>query len=479
MQADTNKASITDLNKPTEAGNHFSFRVLLCAILLLLLISCSSGIPKIVETYEVKSVFNGYLHVSFKGDILFQGVVGNTYDQVKKPEMDSPVYLASLTKLFTKLAILQLENGGKLDLDQTISEVWPHFQPTFGQEVTVRHLLEMKSGLPRELHDGESLTMVRYDDHKRGSPYLDTIRDISLSGTPGETVAYSNLGYWLLGAVIEVVTSSNLDEAYRTLLFEPYDLEQSGLHQMEMKPLPSYSFQGNSPQRDTTNYSGRYASGGAYSSVKDMIRLAETLGSEFVDSENLLFGKNERLEHYGSLPNATNVFVVDRKADFCFIFLNNSGIADLSEITNLLNEVQVELGIEVAPTEKRKIKVDAMSTLRDSVPLEHAMLEWSKALEEGDEQALFEILNSVSEQGAFDQDEATWSELSRLPKRFSGWKTFGYRLVRESPAGYEIWYGAETGEKMAIRWISSEQDPGLIHTIFIQPDDMEWMGKDF
>ena len=479
MQFGINKASVAHFTKMAESGIRSQFRPLPYGMLLLILISCSPDIPKIVKTYEEKSVFNGYLHVSFEGETLFQGVVENNYDQVKKPEIDSPVYLASLTKLFTKLTILQLQKEGKLELDQTISELCPQFEPTFGREITIRHLLEMKSGLPRELHNGESLTMVRFDEHKRGYPYLDTIRNISLSGTPGETEAYSNLGYWLLGAVIESVTDLDLDEAYRTLLFEPYEMEHSGLFQMEIKPLPSYTFTGNSPDRDPTNYSGRYASGGAYSSVEDLMRLAEYLKLEFDDSTGILFGKNNRLDYYGSLPNASNVFVLDREAGFCFIFLNNAGIADLSEITNLLNDVHVELGIEVAPTEKRKIKVDAMSTLRDSVPIENAMLQWSRAVEEGDETVIFEALNSVAEEGSFNAEEPTWSELANLSTRFPRWEALGYRFVKGAPAGYEIWYGAETGEKMAIRWISSEQDPGLIHTIFIQPDDMEWMGKDF
>lgn len=151
----------------------------------------------------------------------FSYVTGNAVDtdeQRVPSTLDTIFDCASLTKVVVTLPlILMLVDQGKLSLDGKVSEVVPEF---LAGEVTIRQLLTHTSGLPssRNLHSsGWSRERI-----------LQEACSTPLSGVPGAQMVYSDLGFILLGVIIERVLNVGLDVAASQYVFEPLGMRDSG-----------------------------------------------------------------------------------------------------------------------------------------------------------------------------------------------------------------------------------------------------------
>lgn len=135
-------------------------------------------------------------------------------------ERDSQFDLASLSKLFTASAILRLVATGHLALDQPAASILPGFTGPGKPAVTLHHLLTHSSGLP-------PLIRLFGANGVPGDPW-EAILAIPLAAQPGEVVAYSDVGFMLLGRIVEVVTGEPLRDAVRALVLDPLGLADTG-----------------------------------------------------------------------------------------------------------------------------------------------------------------------------------------------------------------------------------------------------------
>lgn len=136
---------------------------------------------------------------------------------------------ASSTKALTAAAVLQLVQQGKVDLDKSLSAYYPHHP--YGEQVTVRRLLNQSAGIPnplplRWLHTVEEHT--NFDEEAALQAVLHKSR--SLAFTPGEKYGYSNISYWLLGMVIRQASGQPYCDHMRTHVFEPLGIPQAELN---------------------------------------------------------------------------------------------------------------------------------------------------------------------------------------------------------------------------------------------------------
>jgi len=187
--------------------------------------------------------------------------------------------LASVTKQFTATAILILAEQGKLSLDDPLTEFFPDF-PTYGAQITVRHLLNHTSGLPD------------YEDHLPPSsePVLDAdvleILKRQEGGyfPPGSAFRYSNSGYALLALVVERVSGVSFAEFLRGNIFAPLGMRHTHMN-LRTAPADSrraygYSRRSNGWERtDQSRTSYVLGDGGIYSSVEDLARWEAELAS--------------------------------------------------------------------------------------------------------------------------------------------------------------------------------------------------------
>ena len=139
--------------------------------------------------------------------------------------------IGSITKTFTATAVLQLYEQGELDLDDPIGKYFPEFEK--GEEITIRQLLHMQSGLRREFFPDEALEndpdlmKKYYTDGFSDEELLTALYEAELRFVPGTKYEYSNVNYTLLAMIIEKITGESYGEYIREHVFSVCGMEHS------------------------------------------------------------------------------------------------------------------------------------------------------------------------------------------------------------------------------------------------------------
>ncbi len=166
---------------------------------------------------------------------------GRAHPNGEAPTPQTPFFIGSLTKSFTALAVMQLVEAGKIELDAPVQRYLPWFrvadqqasaqtpalatERSAGASVTVRHLLNQTSGLPMLL-GMTNLADVdnRPDAAERQVRALSTLKSTRPVGSKFE---YSNLNYNVLGLIIEVVSGESYEDYIQRHIFDPLDMSHS------------------------------------------------------------------------------------------------------------------------------------------------------------------------------------------------------------------------------------------------------------
>ena len=147
--------------------------------------------------------FSGTLLVAKGGDTLLREAVNSApIDDVQVVQTDTRFAIASMTKSFTAALVLKLVDEGKFDLDQTLGELLPDFDVAYSDEVTLRHLLQNRSGIPHYIDiPGWFETDVKraFTDES----FMETLQGLELKFPPGRDYLYSNVNYYLLALIID------------------------------------------------------------------------------------------------------------------------------------------------------------------------------------------------------------------------------------------------------------------------------------
>jgi serine-type D-Ala-D-Ala carboxypeptidase len=153
----------------------------------------------------------------------FADALGNAVvDPQKIPATLNTIYdFASLTKpLITGLLCARLIEAGELTLDSYVAQYLPEFDRPDKQAITLRHLLSHSSGLPA----WRPLYILANGERERAA---EIIASLQLDYPPGTRVIYSDLGFIILGLLIERLTRKRLAEVARTEIIEPLDLKHT------------------------------------------------------------------------------------------------------------------------------------------------------------------------------------------------------------------------------------------------------------
>ncbi|MCT8333531.1 beta-lactamase family protein [Leptospira sp. 85282-16] len=167
--------------------------------------------------------------------LLGDGVVHSGSLGVDNKEQIKRFKIGSITKLFTGIALLQLQENGKLQLDDPVSKYLPevNVMPSRGnkyREVTIRDILTHQSGFPSDRASGFFLSPETKDPE-----ILDAFRSLpqTLSqmerNEPGKAHSYSNFGFGLLGIVIERTSGIGIEEYFQKFIFSKAGMKHSTL----------------------------------------------------------------------------------------------------------------------------------------------------------------------------------------------------------------------------------------------------------
>lgn len=140
----------------------------------------------------------------------------------------TPSLIGSLTKSFTAVAIMQLVEAGKVELDAPVQRYLPWFRVANAEasaQITLRHLLTHSSGLP---DSAGTDALFRMDT---GADALErqvrTLAAVELTQPVGSTWQYANANYSILGLIIETVSGQSYEAYVRQQIFAPLQMEHS------------------------------------------------------------------------------------------------------------------------------------------------------------------------------------------------------------------------------------------------------------
>ena len=184
---------------------------------------------------------------------------------------DSNFRLASVSKQFTAMSIMILADEGKLSFDDPITKFFPEF-PTYGKNITVRHLLNHTGGL-KDYEDiipkGTTIPLVDINVLRL------VAQESSTNFPPGTEFKYSNTGFALLALIVEKVSGMTYSAFLQKHIFKPLGMKHTLAYESGISTVANraygYTLKGDKITRtDQSVTSSVLGDGGIYSSVNDL-----------------------------------------------------------------------------------------------------------------------------------------------------------------------------------------------------------------
>ncbi|HEX5625453.1 MAG TPA: serine hydrolase domain-containing protein [Saprospiraceae bacterium] len=188
-----------------------------------------------VEEHKTPSIQYRFFN---KDSMLYSFHAGFADIQLQTKTEDTTCYFGySVTKTFTAVAVLQLAEKKLLQLDQTVISLLPEFP--YSHEITVRQLLSHSAGIPNPI----PLSWIHTaDEHASfdANRFFAAVfkKHPKTKSLPNEKFAYSNLGYVLLGQLIEKASGLRYEEYIRENIIKPLGLTASELDFVRLEGRP-------------------------------------------------------------------------------------------------------------------------------------------------------------------------------------------------------------------------------------------------
>jgi CubicO group peptidase (beta-lactamase class C family) len=206
-------------------------------------------------------------------------VLNNAYGMADL-EHDTPIgadtrfYIASISKQFTAMSLVLLEQDGRLSLSDPIQK-WVPEVPSFGATITLKHLLNHTSGL-RDYFTLLAVSGWPTDGQLNEQQFLALVRrQKSLNFSPGDEFLYSNTGYVLLSIVVKRASGKSLRDFAGERIFKPLGMTHTEFRDDHTSLIPrralgyqptGATFRISQPEFDVVG------DGGAYSTIEDLAK---------------------------------------------------------------------------------------------------------------------------------------------------------------------------------------------------------------
>ena len=249
---------------------------------------------------------SGVVLIAYDGKPVLEQAFGyaNLADHVPN-RLDTRFNMASMGKMFTAVAILQLVEAGKLSLKAHVGRYLPDYpNEAVREQVTIEQLLTHTSGMG---NFWDQLADKAKEHYAAVADYVPLFASQPLQFSPGKGFAYSNNGYTVLGLVIEAVSGQTYFDYVRDKIYRPCGMVDTDAFELDdpvARMATGYARSEKRPGRIVSNlyvdtYKGGPA-GGSYTTAEDLLRFANALTSHKLltseDTERLTRGKVD----YGS-----------------------------------------------------------------------------------------------------------------------------------------------------------------------------------
>ncbi len=178
----------------------------------------------LADQLSASSITGGAAVLVSEGRVEARGV--GSADGERDVTADTPFVIGSASKSFTALAVMQLVDDGRVELDASVRDYVPEFERAQGQpvnDITVRQILQHTSGLD-DLAGGPLLGSAA-----DGTPAeaIAELKDAELASSPGQTWRYANANYVLAGLVVERVSGLSYGDYVQRHIFTPLGMTHS------------------------------------------------------------------------------------------------------------------------------------------------------------------------------------------------------------------------------------------------------------
>lgn len=353
----------------------------LCTQFIVLTISFgqtkTDQIHALISRYADYGKFNGSVLVAEAGGVVYKkgfGLANMEWDIPNQP--DTKHRIASITKQFTAMLIVQLVAENKLLLHEPISTYLPDYPKKNGDIITIHHLLTHTSGTP------EIDVFMNYRDIERDRYRPEELMRLAaeqpLQFTPGSTFAYSNPGYVILGVIIETITGKSYEQVLQEKILTPLKMYNTGYdHQYTVLKNRASGYEkmylrGTYVNTNYVDMSIPYAAGSMYSTVEDLYLWDQALYTEQLLPQkymDLLFdayipawrtqqygygwflnempiGRSgeqvETIKHGGGINGFNTLITRIPSSRMVVVLLNNTGSAPLYEMTIAISGILYE-----------------------------------------------------------------------------------------------------------------------------------------
>jgi CubicO group peptidase (beta-lactamase class C family) len=262
-----------------------------------LLFSSFEGLNKYLSEKSQENDFSGAVLIAKDGNPLFKEAYGYASKRFKVlNKIDTKFNLGSINKIFTSIAIAQLMAKGQLSIDDPIGKHLSIFPKKIAEKVTIRHLLNMRSGW------GDYWANEYYLSHRNElrtvADYMNFIKDMPLDFEPGTNFQHCNTGYEVAGAIIEKVSGMDYFDYVKMNIYEPAGMINSDSFNRDA-PVENLAIGYTNMNRNDTEgreyeWNNKYLlsprgtpAGGGYSTVEDLfnfdvaLRNYKLLNSEY------------------------------------------------------------------------------------------------------------------------------------------------------------------------------------------------------
>lgn len=217
---------------------------------------------------------NGAFLVAKNGQMIFEKYEGRAnFSKKDFINSNTPLHIASVTKVITASAILKLVNAGRLELDQKVNTVLNEFP---FPDITVRMLLNHRSGLRNYAYftdRNEKVWNRRNILTNQDILTLLATKNIGLESIPDTRFAYCNTNYAMLALIIEKITNMSYKNAMNEMIFKPLNMTNTFVFDYEKdkdRIVPSYKANGVEIGKDYLD--AVYGDKNIYSTVRDLLK---------------------------------------------------------------------------------------------------------------------------------------------------------------------------------------------------------------
>lgn len=234
----------------------------------------------VTKVMQEKHIPGLSIAISIPGGKVIEESYGLANVEYKQPvEKDSIFEIGSISKTFTAIGIMMLQEEGRLSVNDRVTKYFPQY-PGWN-DITLRHLLQHTSGI----RDVTNVEPFKSNQGKDWTPQevVAAIAGEPLDFEPGQKAQYSNSGCIILGLVIEKVTGISYGDFLAAKITKPLGMAHTALGSKSAiipKRVSGYAYAGSLMNAEYASLALPYASGGILSNPSDLIKLVKVFRGE-------------------------------------------------------------------------------------------------------------------------------------------------------------------------------------------------------